>query len=196
MPRKKSLKLAAAEFRGHADAIETFLRLVSPGQTPAHVEWLHNYAVIRLYKVFESLMQAMLVGAINNDSSTLEATTGIKFPRHLSKPVCEYIVTGGGYFDFKGRDGLIKTMKELLPNTHYLIVTVSDRQFSDALDQLSALRNYAAHGSSQSKAAALKSIKSSNLASSGSWLKRQGRFGRIVNRLKALATELERLAPY
>ena len=34
-------------------------------------------------------------------------------------------MTGRGYFDFKGRDGLIKTLKQYLPDDHYLVEVVS-----------------------------------------------------------------------
>ena len=62
-----------------------------------------------------------LKGAINNDTSTLSQTVNIEFPKSLSDAVCEFIVTGGGYFDFKGRDGLIKTLKDYVPSNHYIV---------------------------------------------------------------------------
>jgi len=48
---------------------------------------LHEYAVIRLYREFESLILQGLVGAINNDTSTLSATSGVQFPKHLTDEV-------------------------------------------------------------------------------------------------------------
>ena len=66
-----------------------------------------------------------LVGALNNDTSTLSTRTGFSFPKHLTDEVCRFLVTGRGYFDFKGRDGLIKTLKQYLPDDHYLVEVVS-----------------------------------------------------------------------
>lgn len=196
MPRKKSIKTSTTEFNTEVDKITTFLDAVSANQTAEHVTWLHNYAVIRLYKEFEGLMLDVLVGAVNNDTSTLATTTDVKFPKHLTDEVCEFLITGTGYFDFKGRAGLIKTLKSFVPDTHYVVVTVKKPVYKDALEQLTTLRNFAAHESQVSKRAALEAIGGANLSSSGAWLKRQGRFAKIADQLKALSTELHGHAPY
>src|SRR5690242_526787 len=121
MARKKSIKHSAREFRTAADLITTFLNTVSNGQSDQHITWLHNYAIIRLYREFESLILDALVGAINNDTSTISTKTGVEFPKHLNESVCEFLVTGTGYFDFKGRPGLIHIFKQFLPDAHYLV---------------------------------------------------------------------------
>lgn len=196
MPRKKSVKLAARTFNDTADSACQFLEKVSAGQSDEHVSWLYNYAVIRLYREFEGLMLSALVGAINNDTSTLEKTTGVSFPQHLTDEVCEFLITGTGYFDFKGRSGLIKTLKRLVPDDHYLVTTVKKAAYTSALDQLSALRNFAAHESYPSKRAVLDALKVKRISSSGAWLKKQSRFEALAADLKRLAAEIESAAPY
>ncbi len=161
MPRKKSVKLSATDFNAQVDEITAFLAAVSVGQSDEHVTWLHNYAIIRLYKAFEGLMLDVLVGAVNNDTTTLEATTDVKFPKHLTDEVCEFLITGTGYFDFKGRSGLIKTFKSFVPDAHYLVTTIKKAAYKDVLEQLTTLRNFAAHESQVSKRAALAAIDSS-----------------------------------
>lgn len=196
MARKKSIKLAATSFNAEVDKILSFLTTVEAGQSDEHVTWLYNYSIIRLYKEFESLMLDVLVAAVNNDTSTLETTANVKFPKHLTDEVCEYLITGTGYFDFKGRDGLIKTLKKFVPDAHYVVETVKKGVYKDALEKLSTLRNFAAHESQVSKRAALAAINAKNLASSGSWLKRQNRFDQIATKLKALSSELHGRAPF
>src|SRR5262249_52715414 len=161
-----------------------------------YITWIHNYGIIRLYREFEALMLAALVGAINNDTSTVSATTSVNFPKHLTDEVCEFLITGSGYFDFKGRPGLIKILKDFVPEDHYLVTAVKKKTYTDALEKLSTLRNFAAHGSGPSKRAALKAIGGKRIESSGAWLKTGGRFQSIVDRLKALSTEIENDAPY
>ena len=173
-----------------------FLSTVKANQSEEHITWLHNYAVIRLYKEFEGLMLDVLVAAVNNDTSTLEATTDVKFPKHLTDEVCEFLITGTGYFDFKGRSGLIKTLKSFVPDAHYLVATVKKPTYTVALDQLSTLRNFAAHESQVSKRAALEAIGATKLAASGAWLKKRSRFDTMAQKLKALSSELHGLAPY
>lgn len=141
-------------------------------------------------------MLDVLVGAVNNDTTTIAATTEVKFPKHLTNEVCEFLITGTGYFDFKGRSGLIKTLKSFVPETHYLVTTVKKNQYKDALEKLTALRNFAAHESQVSKRAALTAIGAANLSSSGAWLKKKGRFSAITNQLTQLANEIHGLAPY
>jgi hypothetical protein len=193
MPRKKSVKLSAQHFKDEVGHICTFVVDASANQTDEHITWIHNYAIIRLYTEFESLMLDALVGAVNNDTSTLEATTSVAFPKHLTDEVCEFLITGTGYFDFKGRDGLIKTLKSFVPETHYLLVAVRRPIYKQALERLSTLRNFAAHESTSAKRAALTATGGS---SSGAWLKRQNRFNSIADHLKALAEELRTSAPY
>jgi hypothetical protein len=106
MPRKKSVKSSAAKFNHEVDKLTSFLSTMKAGQSGEHQSWLYNYGIIRLYIEFEKLMLDVLMGAVNNDTTTLQATTGVKFPKHLTDEVCEFLITGTGYFDFKGRSGL------------------------------------------------------------------------------------------
>ena len=85
----------------------------------AHITWAHDYGIIRLYREFEDMILNCLVAAINSDTQQLSNTTGIDFPKHITDEVCEFIIVGDGYFDFRGRDGLIKTLKRYLPDNHY-----------------------------------------------------------------------------
>lgn len=195
MPKKKSIKGSANKFKTETDKILAFLT-ASAGLGDEHVSWCHDLAIIRLYRAFESLMLDALVGALNNDTSTLSTRTGFSFPKHLTDEVCRFLVTGRGYFDFKGRDGLIKTLKQYLPDAHYLIAIVSKPAYRDSLERLTAARNYAAHESQQSKAAFKKATGQNRVGAAGSWLKRQTRFSEIANKLKAMADEIHAAAPY
>jgi len=151
-----------------------------------------------LYKDFERLMLNCIVAAMNNDTSHLSKLKGFDFPKHLTDEVCEYMVTGDGYFDFRGKSGLIKTLKKYLPDDHYLITTIKHKRYTESLDMLSALRNYAAHESPQSKQKALDVTKQTRIGGAGSYLKANGgrRFGEIVYELEHLAGRIADKAPY
>ena len=111
----------------------------------------------------------------------LSQTANVRFPKHLTDEVCEYLVTGGRFFDFKGRDGLIKTLKRFVPDDHYLIQTIRKPAYRQALERLPALRNFAAHDSDQSKRAALDATGQHRLGSAGAWLKaKTGSKSRLV----------------
>lgn len=197
MPRKFSVSGTAKEFISEADLIVEYLEgICNTSLSDEHISWCYDYAIIRLYREFEGLVLWALVGSINNDTSTIAAESGFEFPKHLTDEVCFYLVTGTGYFDFKGRSGLISTLKKYLPDNHYLITTTKTNKFKDHIDMLCALRNYAAHESPQSKRAALAAVGQHRMGSAGSWLKRQDRFSRLAEKLKELAQKIGDEAPY
>jgi cupin superfamily acireductone dioxygenase involved in methionine salvage len=196
LARKKSVKRVAWDFQSKADGLISYLETAKRHFGDEHQSWSYEYAIIRLYREFENLIVEAIVGAINNSTETLSNTVGVRFPKHLTDEVCEYLVLGNGYFDFKGRDGLIKRIREYVPENHYLVTTVRNQAYKEALEQLSALRNFAAHDSYQSKRAALKAIGLERVGSAGSWLKCQNRFDAIVTKMKDLAQEIYDAAPY
>jgi len=196
MPRKKSVQKRANDFKRRADEIATFLTDAAKRLTPRHVPWAYEYGILRLYREFEAMMLDALVGAINNDTTTIATSAGIRFPKHLTDEVCRYLIVGDGYFDFKGRDGLIQTLKKYVPDGHYLVTTVKKHKYRDALERLSALRNLAAHNSAVAKSRAKKAVGQQRMSDAGSWLKKQSRLMIIVDRLKELADEIQMGAPY
>lgn len=142
------------------------------------------------------MMLECLVAAINNDAAQLFKATGVRFPAHLTDEACEYIITGGGFLDFRGREGLIKTVNSYVAKDHYLSDIVSKKAYREALEHLYALRNMAAHKSAQAKRKAKEALGVRRLDFPGSWLKSQGRLGTIAGKLRDLAREVEERAPY
>lgn len=195
MPRKKSIKTAAVNFIVGLHQVDDFVGEAVKLST-ARRAWLYDYSVIRAYRLFETLVLHALVGAINNDTRTLSSHVGITFPRHMTDEVCEYLVVRNGFFDFKGRDGLIADLKRFVPADHYLVTIIKDPKYRVPLDRLCALRNFAAHGSQAAKTRAKKAVGAKTLGSAGAWLMRQGRFKGIIAPLQELAQEMYNSAPY
>lgn len=196
MPKKQSAKLAAKRFDDRADELENYVNDVLASGLGDQAQTLAvEAALIKLAASFERLMLDALVCAVNNDTQHLKTTTGIEFPKHLTSEVCDYIVTSGGYFDYRGRDGLIQTLKRAIPDTHYLVTVVKKQQYKEPLERLVALRNFAAHESPQSKAKAKQTL-GTNLSAAGAWTKRQGRYAQLSSKLRALAAEIDANAPY
>lgn len=194
MPRKKSIVKSAQDFQTAAEDIVEFASAVR-STSAEHASWVHDYAIIRLYREFESFILDCLVGMVNNDTSMLKETTQVDFPKHLTDEVCEYIITGGGYFDFKGRDGLIKVIKKYIPARHYLLDIVKKAKYKSHIECLCSLRNYAAHNSDIAKKAALAAVEQERIGSAGSWLKVRTRLRDLADALSELAREVEGAAP-
>lgn len=197
MPRKKAVKKAAKDFCHSIDKIVDFTHEADRQSLgDESISWIYDHAIIKLYREFESLMLDALIGVINNDTQTLSKVTGHSFPKHLTQDVCRFLVTGTGYFDFRGRDGLIRTLKNFVPDDHYIVLTIKQKKYKSTLEQLVALRNFATHNSEQSKNAALKAIGQQRMSSSGAWLKKQSRLEDLADSLKMLAMEIHDHAPF
>ena len=142
-------------------------------------------------------MLSCLVSAINNDTSVLSQTTGIEFPKHLTDEVCEYLVVGDGYFDFRGWDGLLKTYNRFVGSSHWTVLVLKSKpSHKKNLNILFALRNYAAHESTQSKRRFRAEIGAVNLQRPGAWAKRGTRMPDLLSGLRTLAQDLEVKWPY
>lgn len=197
MPRKISVKRASLGFIKEVEAIERFLQIPAISSLATKNQaWCYDYAIIRTYHGFEELMLKTIIAAINISPATISHATGVLFPRHLSQNVCRYLVVGNGYFDFKGRDGLIGKLRRYLPENHPLVRLVKDETLKQSLERLSSLRNLAAHNSIQAKRAALKATGQQRLKSSGHWLLKHRRFFKIANDMKVFGTDLWRSAPF
>ena len=197
MPRKKSVPLCAQQFRkDQGDILRFCAQSEKRLRRDRHITLVYDAAIIKIHAAFERMILGALVGAINNDTSMLSNTTQIDFPKHLTDEVCEYIITGGGYFDFKRRDGLIREIRKYVPEGHYLLKAVRKAAYRESLERLCSLRNFAAHESPASKKQVLKDINQERVGAAGSWLKRQNRLQAIANDLSALSKEIEANAPH
>ena len=196
--RKKSIKSPADGFIKNINEITDFTtRVVAAASLSDQDEsWCFDLAIIRVYREFEALMLSCLVALINNDSETFSKLKKRKFPKHMSAAVCEYLVCGDGYFDFRGRDGLIKTIRKFVPDGHWFLNVVKDPDYETDLDMLIALRNFAAHGSAVSKKRALEVTGKNRMLSSGAWLKKSSRFSTICKSLERMAKEIETQAEH
>jgi hypothetical protein len=190
MARKKSIKMPAEKFVEQIDETINFVDSFSKRESGKYLSWIYEYALIRIYRNFENLMLATLVAIINNDTSILSERSGFDFPKHLTDEVYEYLIVQNGYFDFKGRDGLIQTFSRFLPKDNRFIDILKKDKYRNSLEQLSALRNYIAHGSKKSKKQALAAVDQNKIGSVGAWLKSQNRFSRIVTDLIHLAQDI------
>ena len=195
---KKDIKKASQDFVKNVDEIVVFARRCKSASELSDQDesWAYDLAIIRVYREFEDLMLSCLITLINRDSSTFSAHKDRDFPKHMSVAVCEYLICGDGYFDFSGRPGLIRTIKKVVPDGNWFLNIVRDATYTDALDKLSALRNFAAHDSAVSKKRALEAIGHKRMSSSGAWLKKQNRLDTICASLKTMAQQIEVAAPF
>lgn len=198
MPKKKSIETSAREYIEELEEVEQFLDRAKNNKslTKKDTTWIYEYGLIRMYRGFEELMLDCLVGAVNNDMDSISNKTGILFPKHLSKEVCEFLIIGIGYFDFRGRSGLINKLTDFLPRKHFLVTCVKDNTYKDTLDILVVFRNYAVHSSKVARKKALEVTGRERLGAAGTWLKIDNRLEDLIEKLKDFAKEIHDSAPY
>lgn len=155
-----------------------------------YLSYSYENAILLVYKAFEAFIKRIMISCLNHDHSCFEEKYGIALGRHINDDVCEFLITKGGYFDFRGYSGLISIIKGTLGNENAVVPIIKD-SYQSCIDQLCASRNYAAHESKQSKEAAKKAFGLRQIGSAGSCLKQQNRYSNIVSSLTALANDIK-----
>jgi hypothetical protein len=156
--KRKSVSIVVKHFISEVDRIERFTEQgrADLAKSSRYHSWFFDYAIIRLYREFEIFIFELLIAAIHQDTTTLQESAQLSLPKRISVDVCEFLVVGHGFFDLKGRDSAISKLKKFLPQNHYIVSVVSEKDYIESLDLLFALRNFSAHNSKQSKKTALK----------------------------------------
>lgn len=191
---KKDPKKVAEDFISSVSEIKELVNIA--GLSQKRVTWVHEYAIIRLFREFKIMILNCLVAAINRDNFELPKKERIDSPKHLNVGVCECAIVGNGYSNFRRRHGLIGKLKRFVPDDHYLFEIANKNDYKVSLNRFSASRNFAAYDSKPSKNAALEAAGENDhplrrMASPGVWLKTKGRFERFCDQLKQLAQELK-----
>ena len=156
-----------------------------------YLSFCYENAIIMLYKAFEKFILRTTISCLNHDYSHYERKYGIKLGKHVNDDVCEFLITKGGYFDFKGRSGLNKLLNETIGSEHNIAKTIKQTKYRETIERLCSLRNYAAHNSIQAKKAAMDAYNLKRIRSPGSCLKRQNRFPTMITELTKLANDVK-----
>jgi hypothetical protein len=196
MANKTSIKAVVRNFNSNLDTVLQFVQQFRGDGKGASVIYIYDYAIIKIYKDFEELILNTIIGLINNDASYITAKKGLTTTKSLTKRDAEQLFIGNNYFSFKGRNGLLKQIKNFFPNTHWFVNLLSDAKYEKTFDLIIPLRNFAAHSSKIAKRNAIKAVGMQQLAYSGSWLKVGNRFQHIVDDLKDIALKIDAQAKF
>lgn len=156
-----------------------------------YLSFSYENAIIMLYKSFEKFILRTMISCLNHDHSHFEEKYGIRLGNHINDDVCEFLVTKGGYFDFKGRGGLNKTLNATIGSNHNIGKAIKNNKYGQTIDRLCAVRNYAAHNSAQAKKAAMEAYGLKRISSPGSFLKKQNRLKSLIDSLTDLANDVK-----
>ena len=188
-----NLQNVCDEFIRNMNEIEGYInrcKTVFSGEDK-YLSFCYENAIIMLYKAFEKFILRTMISCLNHDHSHFEEKYGIKLGNHINDDVCEFLITKGGYFDFKGRGGLNKILNATIGSNHNVGKTIKNNKYGKTIDQLCSVRNYAAHNSTQAKKTVMEVYGLERISSPGSFLKKQNRFSALIAGLTELANDVK-----
>jgi len=111
---------------------------------------LAESVLLRLCASWEKFVDEHLVDCLNRDASKFGEFLGVTIPAHPNRDLCEGLLFGGGYRDFKDIGNLIGFTKKVLPETSnpFPALTTTNRK---RIDEVYAIRNYLSHYSKRSR---------------------------------------------
>lgn len=108
--------------------------------------------LLRLTANWERFVDEHLIDCVNVDHSQLNDFLGVTIPRHPSRSVCEAVLFGGRYRDFRSFGDLKGFTKKVLPKRSNPFLAISSGH-ALKMDEAFKIRNYLAHYSAASRRA-------------------------------------------
>jgi hypothetical protein len=106
--------------------------------------------VLRLCSNWESFIDEHLADCVNRDPSQLTEFFGVTIPDNPSKALCQALLFGERYRDFRSFSDLKRFAKDILPDNSNPFLSVSAAH-SKKIDQVYRIRNYLSHYSAKSR---------------------------------------------
>jgi hypothetical protein len=149
--RKASLKQNHVAFDDALIRYRAFLTKILAAQrviaSVAEKRDLAESVLLRLCANWEAFLDEHLVDCVNCDHAKLNDYFSLTLPSNPSKALCEALVIGDRYRDFKDMGALKGFSKRILPDAANPFLAISQTNL-DRIDEVYRIRNYLAHYSS------------------------------------------------
>ncbi len=138
---------ALARYRGFIERVLGAQRVI---RIKTEKEDIAESVLLRLCANWERFIDEHLVDCVNVDHSQLNEFLGVTIPGHPCRNVCQAVLFGGGYKDFRSFGDIKGFTKKVLPDRSnpFLAVTTAH---ADKIDEALKIRNYLAHYSAVSR---------------------------------------------
>ena len=108
--------------------------------------------VIRLCAIWEAFIEGEMIDCLNIDCcSKYREELQLEIPEHPNKDLCEAILVGPGYLDFKSVDDIKTFAKKALPDDVNPFKKVRANPTAKRINELYVMRNYLSHYSGKSR---------------------------------------------
>lgn len=138
---------AVARYRGFMERIVEAERVI---HLKTEKQDIAESVLLRLCANWERFVDEHLVDCVNCDHSKLNEFLGVSIPRHPSRNVCQAVLFGGGYKDFKTFGDLKGFTKKVLPDESNPFLEIAAGH-ATKIDEVFKIRNYLAHYSAQAR---------------------------------------------
>ena len=138
---------ALARYRAFIKKIIEAQRVIGSTQEKRDVA---ESVVLRLCAHWERFVDGHLVDCVNRDYSQLSSFFGVTIPKHPSMDLCQALLFGEKYRDFKSFGDLKGFTKKVLPETSNPFLQISDAH-GKRIDEVYKIRNYLSHYSARAR---------------------------------------------
>jgi len=107
-------------------------------------------SVLRICALWESFIIEELIDCLNLDCSTLSGHLKLNLPKDMSKDMCEAVLIGDRYLDFKSVKDLQGFARKVLCKENNPFDLIED-QTAKKIDDIYIIRNYISHLSKKSE---------------------------------------------
>src|SRR5262249_37614727 len=137
----KALDAAIARYKSFMQKILAAERVI---RSNLEKRDLAESVLLRLCANWESFVDEHLIDCVNVDHSSLSDFFGVKIPRNPSRDLCQALLFGDGYRDFRSIGELKGFSKKVLPDTSNPFLAISNNN-CERIDETYTIRNYLAH---------------------------------------------------
>lgn len=109
--------------------------------------------VVRICAIWESFVEDEMIDCLNIDCSKCKEELQLKLPKHMSKDLCEAILVGTGYMNFRNVDDIRRLAKQTLPDNVNPFKLIRANPTAKRINEFYTMRNYLSHYSSKSRRA-------------------------------------------
>jgi hypothetical protein len=156
--RQQETKLRKANLKKNHDSLDeaidryyAFLKRIIDAQrvvgTAAEKRDIAESVLLRLCAYWESFVEEHLVDCINVDHSKLKEYFHVAIPANPSKGLCQALILGPGYKDFRSMADMKGFAKAILDDSSNPFLSIS-KPHAKGIDEVYKIRNYLAHYSS------------------------------------------------
>jgi hypothetical protein len=110
-------------------------------------------SIIRICALWEAFVEDELIDCLNLDSSKFSEYLKLDLPKHLSRSLCEAILIGSRYLDFKSVGDIKGFANKVLPDDVNPFRLIKTNPTAKRIDEVYVMRNYLSHYSSKAKRA-------------------------------------------